>query len=91
MNMGMTSQVPFRRISWRGTGLIGLSEAFSKVHFPEDEEGIDELCLHRSKGHRRIIFDEFFFLELGMALRKKGRVMEEGISFRPEGRLIRGS
>jgi ATP-dependent DNA helicase RecG len=68
-------------------GLIGLSEAFSRVHFPGNEEGIDELCLLRSKGHRRIIFDEFFFLELGMALKKKGRVMEEGISFRPEGRL----
>jgi ATP-dependent DNA helicase RecG len=68
-------------------GLMGFREAFQKVHFPEDGDLIEELHLHRSKGHHRIIFDEFFFLELGMALRKKGRVMEKGISFHPEGHL----
>ena len=68
-------------------GLMGFREAFQKVHFPEEGDLIEELHLHRSKGHRRIIFDEFFFLELGMALRKKERVMEKGISFHPEGHL----
>jgi len=70
-------------------GLIDLPEAFRRVHFPEDGDSIEELHLHRSKGHGRIIFDEFFFLELGMALRKKGRVLEKGISFRTEGHLSR--
>jgi ATP-dependent DNA helicase RecG len=68
-------------------GLIDLQEAFRMVHFPENGDSVEPLQLHRSKGHRRMIFDEFFFMELGMALRKKGRVMEEGISFKTEGHL----
>ncbi|RPJ03705.1 MAG: DEAD/DEAH box helicase, partial [Deltaproteobacteria bacterium] len=69
--------------------LIDLPEAFRSVHFPGDGESMEELDRHRSKGHRRIIFDEFFFLELGMALRKKGRVLEKGISFRTGGGLAK--
>ena len=68
-------------------GLIDLRKAFRMVHFPENGDSMDPLHLHRSMGHRRIIFDEFFFMELGMALRKKGRVLEKGISFKTEGHL----
>jgi ATP-dependent DNA helicase RecG len=67
--------------------LIGFSEAFRRVHFPPEGESIDALNLQRSAGHRRIIFDEFFFLELGMALKKRGVALETGISFRTEGFL----
>ena len=68
-------------------GLIDFSEAFRRVHFPPEGESIDVLNLQRSDGHRRIIFDEFFFLELGMALKKRGVALETGISFRTEGFL----
>jgi ATP-dependent DNA helicase RecG len=67
--------------------LIDFSEAFRRVHFPPEGESIDVLNLQRSDGHRRIIFDEFFFLELGMALKKRGVVLETGISFKTEGHL----
>jgi ATP-dependent DNA helicase RecG len=69
-------------------GLIDFSEAFRRTHFPPDEESIDLLNLQRSEGHRRIIFDEFFFLELGMALKKRGVALETGISFRTDGTLV---
>ena len=42
---------------------------------------------HRSDGHRRIIFDEFFFLELGLALKKRGLTLETGIPFQTDGTL----
>jgi ATP-dependent DNA helicase RecG len=67
--------------------LIDFREAFRRVHFPPDGESMETLNLHRSDGHRRIIFDEFFFLELGLALKKKGTALETGISFRAEGYL----
>jgi ATP-dependent DNA helicase RecG len=67
--------------------LIDFSEAFRRVHFPPDGESMDALNLQHSDGHRRIIFDEFFFLELGMALKKRGVVLETGISFGTEGYL----
>lgn len=70
-------------------GLIDLSEAFRRVHFPPDEESIERLNHHRSEGHRRIIFEEFFFLELGLALKKRGVTQERGISFKTEGGLSR--
>ena len=71
-------------------GLIDLPAAFRNVHFPGDGEAMEDLQGHRSKGHRRIIFDEFFFFELGMALRKKSRVLERGISFRTGGEFTNG-
>jgi ATP-dependent DNA helicase RecG len=67
--------------------LIDFSEAFRRVHFPPEGESIDILNLQRSDGHRRIIFDEFFFLELGMALKKRGVALETGISFKTRGDL----
>ncbi|OGP79929.1 MAG: ATP-dependent DNA helicase RecG [Deltaproteobacteria bacterium RBG_16_49_23] len=67
--------------------LIDFSEAFRRVHFPPEGESLEKLNLQRSDGHRRIIFDEFFFLELGLALKKKGVALETGISFRAEGAL----
>lgn len=68
--------------------LIDFSEAFRRVHFPPEGEPIDALNLQRSDGHRRIIFDEFFFLELGMALKKRGVTLETGISFKTDGALV---
>src|SRR3990170_639707 len=67
--------------------LIDFSEAFRRVHFPPEGESIEVLNLQRSDGHRRIIFDEFFFLELGMALKKRGVALETGVSFRTKGDL----
>jgi ATP-dependent DNA helicase RecG len=67
--------------------LIGFSEAFRRVHFPPEGESIEKLNLQRSDGHRRIIFDEFFFLELGLALKKKGIALETGLSFKTDGVL----
>src|SRR4030042_1495399 len=42
----------------RRQSLIGFSEAFQRVHFPQEGESIEALNLYRSDGHRRIIFDE---------------------------------
>jgi ATP-dependent DNA helicase RecG len=67
--------------------LIDFREAFLRVHFPPDGEPLERLNSQRSDGHRRIIFDEFFFLELGLAMKKRGMAVASGISFQPEGRL----
>jgi len=61
--------------------LIPLSEAFRKAHFPDTEDDITLLNEGKSSAHRRLIFDEFFFLEIGLALRRSGTLMETGTSF----------
>lgn len=61
--------------------LIPLAEAFRRGHFPGPDEDIALLLERKSPAHRRLIFDEFFFLELGLALRRSGTTMEKGIAF----------
>ena len=51
--------------------LMPLSAAFYEIHFPEAEKDIALLNSGRSEMHRRLAFDEFFLLELGLALRKR--------------------
>jgi len=67
--------------------LIEFQEAFRLVHFPPDHERIETLNLQRSPGHLRIIFEELFFLELGLATKKRGKTLETGISFQPKSLL----
>ncbi|MBI4838787.1 MAG: DEAD/DEAH box helicase family protein, partial [Nitrospirae bacterium] len=68
-------------------GLMPLHRAVKEAHFPEDFSDADALNKGLSPAHRRLVFDEFFLLELGLALTKKKEVYEKGISFRCEGTL----
>jgi ATP-dependent DNA helicase RecG len=61
--------------------LMPLSEALCEVHFPQGYLDIERLNLKTSRPHQRLAFEEFFFLELGMALRRRGIAQEEGIAF----------
>ncbi|MFH2011466.1 MAG: ATP-dependent DNA helicase RecG [Pseudomonadota bacterium] len=65
----------------RRHNLIDLSEAIREAHFPEQDHNISDFISVKSLAYRTIIFDEFFFLELGLALKKKGVTIEKGISF----------
>jgi len=53
--------------------LIDRKSAFQQLHFPSVETKIEDLQQRRSQGHRRLIFEEFFLLELGLAYRQKER------------------
>jgi len=67
-----------------------LPDAVREVHFPEREKDVTSLNERATRAHKRLIFDEFFLLELGLALMKKGRVVaSEGISIRGDGCLTR--
>ncbi len=61
--------------------LADMSRAFQRIHFPENDDNFDLLITGKSPYHQRIVFDEFFFLELSLALRKRGVLLEKGISF----------
>lgn len=70
--------------------LMPLPQALSRLHFPDNADDVALLNRETSPAHRRLIFDEFFLLELGMGL-KRQHVMthEQGIAFQFEGRLER--
>jgi ATP-dependent DNA helicase RecG len=59
----------------------GLREALYSVHLPAAEMILDELNSGRTAAHRALAFDEFFFWELGLALKKRGVSLEAGITF----------
>jgi len=58
-------------------GITPLDEAIATVHFPRTPDDIRP----DAPSLRTIVFDEFFFLELGLALRRRGIQREPGISF----------
>lgn len=62
-------------------GLLSLSAALRQVHWPPNESDLSELEEGRDAARRTLVFDEFFFLELGLALKRRGVVLEEGIPF----------
>jgi len=61
--------------------LLPLSEAFRQAHWPDSDAPLDKLDQGADEARRTLVFDEFFFLELGLALKRRGIVLEEGIPF----------
>ncbi|WP_228557818.1 ATP-dependent DNA helicase RecG [Myxococcus sp. AB056] len=65
----------------RRLDLMGLPDALRFIHFPPGDADLEALDAHQSPAHRRLAFDELFFLQLGMALKRQGVKAEVGISF----------
>jgi ATP-dependent DNA helicase RecG len=59
----------------------GIREALRDIHLPGNEADLGSLNEGGTASHRALAFDEFFFWELGLALKKRGVTLEEGISF----------
>ena len=64
--------------------LVDIPQAMREVHQPDKTADLGSLNRFASAAHRTIIFDEFFYLQLGLALRRKCRAAQEGISFAAE-------
>jgi ATP-dependent DNA helicase RecG len=62
--------------------LVSPREALWKVHWPEAGESFADLQSARTAAHIRLIFDELFFIELGLELRRREQKAQTGIAFR---------
>ncbi len=62
-------------------GLPGRLEALKAVHFPEAGTPMTELMSAATPGHRRLIFEELFYLELGLELKRRRMREREGTAF----------
>jgi ATP-dependent DNA helicase RecG len=58
-------------------GFPPLHEALRAVHFPPVDADLEAYNNGRSAAHRRVVFEEFFLLQLGMALRR-GMIKRKG-------------
>lgn len=55
--------------------------ALREVHFPPEGTPLTELQSWSTPAHRRLIFEEFFFLELGLELKRRKMRERAGVSF----------
>ncbi len=67
--------------------LLGRLEALHSVHFPEPGTPMVELMSASSPGHRRLIFEELFFLELGLELKRRRMREREGTAFATDAKV----
>ncbi len=62
-------------------GLMPRREAFWKAHWPDEDASLQDLLAFRTPAHARLIFEELFFLELGLELKRRRVRARPGISF----------
>ena len=62
-------------------GLIPRRQAFWQAHWPEAGESLASLQAAGTPAHRRLIFEELFFLELGLELKRRKQRRHGGIAF----------
>jgi ATP-dependent DNA helicase RecG len=55
--------------------------ALAQVHWPDQTRNIDDLNKGIDNARQSLVFDEFFFLELGLALKRSGIDLEQGMAF----------
>jgi len=61
--------------------LVSVREALWKVHWPDAGESFSDLQSSRTPAHIRMIFDELFFIELGLELKRREQKAQTGIAF----------
>jgi ATP-dependent DNA helicase RecG len=67
--------------------LVSEREALWKVHWPEAGESLADLQSSRTPAHIRLIFEELFFVELGLELKRRQQKAQTGIAFRLDERV----
>ena len=66
------------------------AQAFKMVHFPSENVSLKDLQNFRSQGHRRIIFEELFLIQLALAHRKRNRIKKaRGFPLKTRGHIIK--
>jgi ATP-dependent DNA helicase RecG len=59
-------------------------EALRRIHRPETDAEPEALRLGRTGAHERLVLEELYLLELGLALRHAERAKEAGVPLRPD-------
>jgi len=68
--------------------LFGLTEALAQLHQPGPTVDLTAFNGFFSPAHCSVVFDELFYLQLGLGLRKRAQSQEEGLSLSPLSRSL---
>jgi ATP-dependent DNA helicase RecG len=80
-NLGPDAPDPIPAAVRAHLSLIAPREALTKVHWPDAGESFSDLQSSRTAAHIRLIFDELFFVELGLELKRREQRARTGIAF----------
>ncbi len=69
-------------------GLISRARALREAHFPPPGTGVDLAAARATPAFRRLVFEELFFLQLALALRRRGVRSAPGIAFDASGDAV---
>jgi ATP-dependent DNA helicase RecG len=72
---------PIPAVVRRHLNLISSRDALRRVHWPDPGESLQDLQASRTPAHIRLIFEELFFLELGLELKRREQKAQTGIAF----------
>jgi ATP-dependent DNA helicase RecG len=67
--------------------LMPSRQALWKVHWPDEGESFQDLQASRTPAHIRLIFEELFFIELGLELKRREQKAQTGITFKLNDRV----
>ncbi len=74
----------------RRHGFLARADAISQAHFPPEGSSLSELDAFKTPAQKRLVFEELFLIQLGLAFRKKHSAEEiTGSSFKTRGELIK--
>ena len=83
------STLPARLAAERG--LPPTPEALRRIHRPEPDADPEQLRLRQTGAHERLVLEELYLLELGLALRHAERAREPGIALEPARPAVRAA
>ena len=78
-----------RSVRSSGEVTVSLTEAFKYVHVPPESADIETLNSKESIYHQRIIYDEFFYLQLGLISKRYQQMQKETFKIINEQNLMR--
>ena len=67
----------------RRRNVVALHDALRSAHFPANQAALDT-------AHRRLAYEDFLLLQLGLAILRSRTTRERGIAMNPSGRLVTG-
>ncbi len=74
----------------RRHGFIPRSEAIAQAHFPPEDSCLKDLDAFKTPAQKRLVFEELFLIQLGLAFRKKNSGEKNiGTAFKTRGKLIK--
>ena len=74
----------------RRHGFLSRADALSQTHFPPQGSSLNELDAFKTSAQKRLIFEELFLIQLGLAFRKKHAGEENTVTpFKTRGELIK--